>query len=293
MNTETWNVRGKRCVVTGATSGIGEATARGLLEADAAVTLIARSETRANQTISRLKEETGRKEIDFILADFASFESIRQGAAEVLERYPAIDVLVNNAGIVNLQREETADGIEATFGVNHLGYFLFTQLLLPRLIASAPARIVNVASHAHKFSSIDFSDLQAKKKYGSMTAYGRSKGCNILFTNELARRLEGTGVTANSLHPGGVNTGLGSNNPGRLVRLLRPLAMVFMKTPASGARTSLYLATSNDVAGLSGRYFANCKETGSSQQTRDPDLASRLWGISEELCGEAAQPLSG
>jgi len=284
MNTTKWDVRGKRCLVTGATSGIGEATAAGLLRAGAEVTLVVRSRLKAEVTRERLQQTTGNSAIEIVLCDFASFASIRAAAAEVLERYPRIHVLVNNAGIVNLHREETQDGIEATFGVNHLGYFLFTRELLARLRESAPSRIVNVASHAHKLTKINFDDLQAEKSWGSMTAYGRSKGCNILFTRELARLLDGSGVTANALHPGGVGTGLGSNNSGAFIGVVRSLAMAFMKSAAKGARTSIYLATSDEVSGTSGRYFANCRETGIGKQTRDAELARRLWTISENLC---------
>ncbi|MFP6664699.1 MAG: SDR family oxidoreductase [Deltaproteobacteria bacterium] len=292
MSEKRWDVRGKRCLVTGGTSGIGEATAAGLLRAGAEVTLVVRSRVKAEATRESLQKKTGNAAIEIVLCDFASFASIRRATAEILDRYPRIDVLVNNAGIVNLKREETRDGIEATFGVNHLGYFLFTRQLLERLRESAPSRIVNVASHAHKFSKIDFDDLQAEKNWGSMAAYGRSKGCNILFTRELARLLDGSGVTANALHPGGVSTGLGSNNQGLLASLIQPIAMLFMKSAAKGARTSIYLATSDEVSGKSGGYFANCREASSSPQTQDDALARRLWAISEELCALEATATS-
>lgn len=280
-----WSVKDKHCIVTGATSGIGEATARGLLKSGASVTMVVRSREKAERTSEALRRDTGNPAVDFVLCDFASLASIRAAAAEILERMPRIDVLINNAGIVNLERELTLDGIEAVYGVNHLGYFLFTNLLLARVRESAPARIINVSSHAHKFAKVDLDDLEGKESWGSMSAYGRSKGCNILFTRELARRLEGSGVTANSLHPGGVSTGLGANNQGLFTRLIHPVAMLFMKSPDKGARTSVYLATSPEVSDVSGRYFANCREVSSTSQTRDRELAARLWEISARQCG--------
>ncbi len=289
----TWSVKDRNCIVTGATSGIGEATARGLLNAGASVTMVVRSAEKAQRTATSLRNETGNPAIDFVLCDFASFASIRTAAAEILERMQRIDVLINNAGVVNLERELTQDGLEAVYGVNHLGYFLFTNLLLARIRESAPARIINVASHAHKFAKIDFDDLEGERNWGSMSAYGQSKGCNILFTRELARRLEGSGVTANSLHPGGVSTGLGANNQGLFSQLIHPIAMFFMKSPDKGARTSIHLATSAEVTDVSGRYFANCREVSSTGQTRDMELAARLWEISARQCGLGAEAQAG
>ena len=222
-----------------------------------------------------------------LLCDFASQRSIRAAAEEVLARFPAIHVLVNNAGVVNLKRQVTEDGLEATFAVNHLGYFLFTTLLMDRIITSAPTRIVSVASDAHKFGAVDFDDLQSEKRFGAMRVYGQSKGCNILFTVELAKRLEGTGVTANAVHPGAVNTGLGANS-GPLMAMLQKVAMVFMKSPAAGADTSVYLAASPEVEGMSGGYFFKRKPRTSTVQTRDPELAKRLWTISEALVADSA-----
>lgn len=279
-----WNVEGKRCLVTGATSGIGEATAIGLAKAGAHVTLVARSAAKAEETQERLRNEAPEVPAEIVLCDFASFASIRNAAEEILARYPRIDCLVNNAGVFVLDRQETHDGIESTFGVNHLGYFLFTRLLLPRLLTSAPARIVNVASHAHKFVSFDVENLQPEENFSGISAYGVSKACNILFTSELARRIEGTGVTANSLHPGGVSTGLGSNNTSWLANLIRPVAMFVLKTPAKGARTSLHLAMADSLSQTSGLYFANRRISQPKAFAKDPETARRLWEISEELC---------
>ena len=285
-----WKIAGKRCLVTGATSGIGEATALGLAKAGARVTLVARNAAKAEETRQRLAAEAPESPADIVLCDFSSFASIRAAAEEILERHARIDCLVNNAGVFMLDRQETQDGIEATFGVNHLGYFLFTRLLLPRLLESSPARIVNVASHAHKFVSFDVENLQPTENFSGITAYGVSKACNILFTGELARRLEGTGVTANSLHPGGVSTGLGSNNSGWLANLIQPLAMMVLKTPAKGARTSLHLAMEDSVSQKSGLYFANRRISQPRAFATDPATAQRLWEVSEKLCG--LEPLS-
>ena len=222
-----WTVRDKLCIVSGATNGIGKQTALGLASQGARVVVVARSPAKGDATVHEVSEATSDGSVELLLCDFASQRSIRAAAEEVLARFKAIHVLVNNAGVMNLRREVTEDGLEATFAVNHLGYFLFTTLLLDRIIASAPARIVSVASDAHKFGAVDFEDLQSEKRFGAMRVYGQSKGCNILFNVELAKRLQGTGVTANAVHPGGVNTGLGANS-GPLMAMIRKVAMVFM-----------------------------------------------------------------
>ena len=276
----------RTAVVTGATSGIGSVTAREIARLGATVWIVARSEEKAKQTVDEIRRATGNDRVDFLLADLATQKEIRRVAGEILERCPALHLLVNNAGIVNLKRKLTVDGIESTLAVNHLAYFLLTNLLLDRLRASAPARIVSVASDAHRFGKVDLDDLQAEARYKGMRHYGASKGCNILFTYELTRRLEGSGVTANCLHPGGVATGLGSNH-GWLFSVISPLLRLFMKTPEQGAATSIYLATSPEVEGVSGRYFASCKEIRSTPQTYDEDVARRLWQESERLTGIA------
>ena len=282
-----WNVRDTLCIVTGATNGIGKQTALGLASQGARVVVVARSPTKGDATVSEISEATSDRSVELLLCDFASQRSIRAAAAEALDRFPAIHVLVNNAGVMHLRREVTEDGLEATFAVNHLGYFLFTTLLMDRIITSAPARIVSVASDAHRFGAVDFDDLQSEKRFGAMRVYGQSKGCNILFTVELAKRLEGTGVTANAVHPGAVNTGLGANS-GPLMAMLQKVAMVFMKSPAAGADTSVYLAASPEVEGMSGGYFFKRKPRTSTAQTRDPELAKRLWTISEALVADSA-----
>lgn len=284
---DSWSVRGRRCIVTGATNGIGAATAEGLAREGARVVVVARNREKGEATVERLRAAHGEPSAELLMCDFASQRSIRNAAAEALERFPQIHVLVNNHGVVGHRRTLTEDGVEATFAVNHLGYFLFTTLLVERLVASAPARIVNVASDAHKFAAIDFDDLQSERGYASLRVYGRSKGCNLLFNLELARRLEGTGVTVNALHPGGVNTGLG-DAPGGLLDIVRSVVMRFMKSPEQGAETSLYLATSPEVDGVTGGYFSRRKPHGSTRQVRDPDLAARLWAESEALVAKSA-----
>ena len=287
MTSETWDIRDKLCVVTGATNGIGRQTAQELAGQGARVVVVARNRTKGEDTIRAIAESTERSDAELLLCDFASQRAIRQAAREALSRFPAIHVLVNNAAVVNVKREVTEDGLEAMFAVNHLGYFLFTTLLLDRLVASAPARVVNVASDAHRFAEIDFEDLQSEKQYGTFRTYGQSKGCNILFNLELAKRLADSGVTANALHPGGISTGLGANN-GPLLRVVQKVAMLFMKPPEEGADTPVYLAASPDVQGVSGGYFFKREPHESTEQTRDPALAARLWAVSEALVAPSA-----
>ena len=281
-------MRAKTCIVTGASSGIGRVTALELARMGAHLGLVCRDRRRGEETVAEIRQKTGSDAVDLLLADLASQQEIRRVAGEILARYPRIDVLLNNAGVVNLRHSTTIDGIETVFAVNHLAYFLLTNLLLDRLKASAPARIVNVASEAHKFSKgIDFDDLGHEHSFKSMRVYGHSKLANVLFTYELARRLEGTGVTVNCLHPGAVATRLGQNNgriAGVLIKLLAPL----FRTPEQGAATSIYLATSPEVEGVSGRYFDRCKERRSSSSTYDEAQARRLWEVSAQMTGLAA-----
>lgn len=277
-------MQGKTCLITGASSGIGQATALALAKQGATLLLVCRDRRRGEETVGAIAEQTGHRDVTLLLADLSVQQEIRRLAAEVLATGRPLHVLINNAGVVNLQRTVTADGIETTFAVNHLAYFLLTNLLLERLRASAPARIVNVSSDAHKFGALDFDDLGNERTYRAMRVYGQSKLANILFTAELARRCAGSGVTANSLHPGAVGTGLGKNN-GAWARVLIALLRPFFRTPADGAATSVYLATSPTVAGVSGRYFAKCREKQPSAAARDADAARRLWEISAGLTG--------
>ena len=277
-------MHGKTCLITGASSGIGQATALALAKQGATLLLVCRDRRRGEETVAAIAEQTGHHDVTLLLADLSVQSEIRRLASEFLASGRPLHVLINNAGVVNLQRTVTADGIETTFAVNHLAYFLLTNLLLERLRASAPARVVNVSSDAHKFGTLDFDDLGNERNYRAMRVYGQSKLANILFTAELARRCAGSGVTANSLHPGAVGTGLGKNN-GAWARVLIALLRPFFRTPADGAATSVYVATSPAVEGISGRYFAKCREKQPSAAARDGDAARRLWEISATLTG--------
>jgi retinol dehydrogenase-14 len=273
----------KVCLITGATSGIGKATAMGLANMGASVVMVARDRGRGEAVMAEITAKSGNASVDLMLADLSSQEQIRRLADEFEGVYPRLDVLINNAGLFRSERTTTADGIEMTFAVNHLAYFLLTNLLLGVLRTSAPSRIVNVSSGDHSNGIIDFDDLQGEKGYKGAKAYSQSKLANVLFTYELARRLDGSGITVNCLHPGaGVRTNFGSGVSGAfglIVRALRPL----MKSPEQGAETSIYLASSPEVEGLSGRYFAKKAEARSSDVSYDERLARRLWGASTQL----------
>lgn len=278
---------GKICVVTGATSGIGKETARGLVRLGARVAIVGRNPVKSERVASDLR---ALGPVDVLLADLSSLEQTRRLAGEILERYPRIDVLLSNAGVYRMSRRTTVDGHEETFAVNHLAPFLLTNLLLPRLIQSAPARIVVVASGAHSGAVLDFADLMLTDSYGHWRAYSRSKLANIMFTYALARRLEGTGVTANCLHPGFVASNFGSGNfiPSRPVMILaRPLAF----SPRKAAELPVWLASSPDLAGLSGRYFASDKfapkrrDKRSNEYSHDVQMQERLWKESASLVG--------
>jgi NAD(P)-dependent dehydrogenase (short-subunit alcohol dehydrogenase family) len=278
------SMAGRTCLITGATSGIGRVTAVELARMGADVVLVCRDRVRATETVTAIHAQNPAAQVDVMLADLSSQEAIRQLARDYDAANRPLHVLVNNAGIVNLQRSLTDDGIETVFAVNHLAYFLLTHLLLDRLKASAPARIVNVASDAHRFGSMNFDDLGGERRYRSMRIYGQSKLANILFTYELARRLEGTGVTVNCLHPGAVATGLGKNN-GAWAKVVIGMLRPFFRTPESGAATSIYLATSPEVDGVSGKYFSNCREARSSRASYDQAAANRLWDVSAQMTG--------
>jgi NAD(P)-dependent dehydrogenase (short-subunit alcohol dehydrogenase family) len=286
------DMQGKTVVVTGGNSGIGFETAAGLASMGARVLVTARNADKGRAAVAAIAERLhGESQVQLVVFDLADLASVRQGAAEILEQAPSIDVLVNNAGLVLTERAETVDGYEATFAINHLGPFLLTNLLLDRIKASSPARIVNVASTAHNTArkGMPFDDLQSTKRYRGMRVYGESKLANILFTLELARRLEGTGVTANSLHPGTVRTGYGADGDARgFLAFGIKIAQPFFLSPAKGARTSIYLASSPAVDGVTGKYFVKCKERRPRRWAEDPEAAQRLWQVSAELVGLAA-----
>ena len=275
---------GRTCMITGASSGIGRATALELARMGADLVLVCRDRGRADATVAEIRTSTGNSRVEVVIADLSSQQAIRQLARDYLATDRPLHVLINNAGVVNLRRRLTVDGIETVFAVNHLAYFLLTNVLLDRLKESAPARIVNVASEAHRFGVLNFDDLGGERSYRTMRIYGQSKLANILFTYELARRLHGTGVTVNCLHPGAVATGLGKNN-GSWAKVVIAMLRPFFRTPESGAATSIYLASSPQVDGISGKYFRNCKETRSSQASYDMAAASRLWELSTQMTG--------
>jgi NAD(P)-dependent dehydrogenase (short-subunit alcohol dehydrogenase family) len=271
-------------LVTGGTGGIGRATALGLAAMGANVAITGRDRVRAEDAGREIRTATGTR-VDVLVGDLSDQSEVRRLAAEALERLPRIDVLVNNVGGYWNSRHETADGLELTFAVNHLAPFLLTNLLLDRLEHSAPARVVTVSSHAHAQGRIHFDDLQGERSYSGARAYNQSKLANVLFTYEFARRLHGSDVTANALHPGVVSTGFGAEDPGGIQRLVVPLLRPFMKSPARGAATSIHLVSAPELEGVNGRYFTNSKPKRSSPRSNDKDSAARLWEVSADLVG--------
>jgi NAD(P)-dependent dehydrogenase (short-subunit alcohol dehydrogenase family) len=271
-------------VVTGGTSGIGRAATLALAKTGARLVLVARDAGRATATVDDVASATGRRDVEVVLGDLSVQAEVRRVAAALRARWPRIDVLLNNAGVVNLRHTTTADGIESTFAVNHLAYFMLTLLVRESLVAAPRARIVNVASDAHRWGRLDFEDLGNTKRYKAMRVYGQSKLCNILFTYMLARRLAGSTVTANCLHPGAVATRLGQNN-GRIATMLTKLLAPFFRSAEGGADTAVYLATSPDVATATGGYFVDRKPRRSAQITYDEAVQARLWEASEQLTG--------
>ena len=271
-------------MVTGATSGIGKETARELAIRGAQVAVVGRNESKAEATVTAIREVTGNDKVDYLLADFASLEDVRRLAGQFKQRYGRLDVLVNNAGAMFFRRQESVDGYEMTFAVNHLAPFLLTNLLLETMQTSAPARIVTVASDAHDGATMEFDNLQFEKDYSGMKAYGRSKLANILFSYELARRLEGSTVTSNAMHPGFVSTGMGSNNlPRWLAGVLPRVTRPFARDVARGAETVVYLVDSSQVETVSGLYFMDKQPIKSSPIPYDEALARQLWQISAEM----------
>lgn len=284
MGEATLAMRGKVCLVTGATSGIGLVTAQALAAQGAAVMIVGRNPARGAATVQQITHATGNQHVTFLLADLSDQAQVRRLAGQVQERSPRLDVLLNNAGAIFTTRHLSADGLEMTFALNHLGYFLLTHLLLETLKASAPARIINVASDAHHGARIQFADLQGTQRYGGWRAYCQSKLANIVFTYELARRLTGSGVTANAVHPGFVATGFGRNNRGFLALGIRLAQWVALR-PEQGAETLIYLATAPEICAVTGQYFVKKRPVQSSHASYDQDTARRLWQLSAELAG--------
>jgi NAD(P)-dependent dehydrogenase (short-subunit alcohol dehydrogenase family) len=273
---------GKTVIVTGATSGIGEVAAIRLAEKGARIVFTARDKARADDTMAALKRANPRGDHAMHMADLSRLSEMKRAAAE-LAREPQIDVLVNNAGALFNKRTETADGLEMTFALNHMAYFVITNMLLGKL--KPGARIVTVASNAHRGARLDFDDLQSRRGYAGFPVYSRSKLCNILFNRELARRLAGSGVTANALHPGFVATRFGNDSGGIVRAVLKVAKPIGAISPEEGARTIIYLASSPDVAAVSGEYFYECKPATPTAEARNDEDAKRLWVISQQIAG--------
>jgi len=277
-------IHGKVVVITGATSGIGQIAATRLAALGARLVLVARDRRRADATLARLREAGPNVAHRALIADLSILAEVKRVGREIAAAEPRVDVLINNAGNIFPTRQVTPDGLECTFATNHMAYFVLTHELRERLVASAPARVVNTASAAHIGRSLDFDDLQLTRKYGIMTAYGRSKLANILFTRELARRLAGAGVTANCLHPGLVATGLGQRTGGFFALAVR-FVMLFAGSPEPGAQTVVHLASSPEVASVTGAYFISSRQAEAKPAARDDLAARRLWDESERIAG--------
>jgi retinol dehydrogenase 12 len=277
------DMTGKRVLITGATAGIGKETARQLRAMGADVIIVGRSREKTVGVREELEASPGSGKLDHFIADLSSMDDVRRLADEFTAKYDALNVLVNNAGAVNMSRQTTRDGLELTFAMNHLAYFLLAQLLVPALERGAPARIVNVASEAHRSGPLDFDDLQSEKSYSAFRVYGRSKLANILFTREFARRLDPEKITVNSLHPGVVASNFMAK-PG-IWGVLGKIASVFMISNQSGASTSVYLASSDDVRDTTGKYFAKSREKTPTRAAQDDIAAKRLWDVSARLVG--------
>lgn len=276
---------GKTVVITGGTSGIGQVAAEALAAKGARVVLVARSRARAEETLARLRAKNPEIAHSVHYADLSRVAEVKRVGEEIAAHEPRVDVLINNAGAMFAKRQVTQDGLEMTFAVNHVAYFVLTHMLRERLLAAGAARVISTASHAHKRMKLDFADLQMSTKYSGFRAYGRSKLCNILFTRELAKRLAGTGVTANSLHPGFVNTRFGDSSGGGLGAAVFGLLKNFALSPEKGAETIVWLASAEEPSNVSGAYFHKCKETEPTAEARDDESARRLWRETAKLVG--------
>jgi NAD(P)-dependent dehydrogenase (short-subunit alcohol dehydrogenase family) len=277
-------MKGKTVVITGATSGIGEVAAEQLAQMGARIVLVARDKSRGEGTLQRLRKKAPGLAHTVHYADLTRISEMKRVAAEIAEAEPRIDVLVNNAGAMFSTRKLTGDRLEYTFALNHMAYFVVTHGLRERLVASAPARVVNTSSAAHQGVSLDLDDLQLAKSFGAMQAYCRSKLCNILFARELARRLHGTGVTANCLHPGFVATRFGDESGGLISRFVG-LTKLLAISPERGAKTIIYLASSPEIAATTGQYFHKCRPIAPSRAAQDDRTALSLWERSAALAG--------
>ena len=284
------SMSGKTALITGGTGGIGRAAAVSLSSMGARVGITGRDRDRAEHAADAIARESGNPAVEIFVADMSSQAEVRRLARDVLAAYPRLDVLLNNVGGFWAHRHLTADGLEHTFALNHLAPFLLTNLLLERLVASAPARIVTVSSGAQSMGTIDFDDLMGGRKYSGQKAYNQSKLANVMFTYELARRLAGTGVTATAVHPGVTNTSFSAEDPSRVFAPLVTVMRPFMKKPERGADTPVYLASSPAAEGLTGLYFANRKRKRSNRSSYEAEANARLWRVSADLVGVAADP---
>jgi len=275
---------GRTVLVTGATGGIGKATALGLAAMGARVAITGRDLDRTEAAAAEIRQ-AGDGHVKAFVADLTSQSQIRTMAVEVQQKLPDLDVLVNNVGGYWNTRHDTADGLERTFALNHLAPFLLTNLLLDRLMRSASARVVTVSSNAHAMGRMDFDDLQGERSYSGARAYNQSKLANLLFTYELAKKLQGTSVTVNALHPGVVRTAFGAEDPASVQRFLVPFVRPFMKSSTQGAATSIHLASAPDLQQVTGRYFADSTEKKSAERSYDQETAARLWSVSADLVG--------
>lgn len=280
------DMNNKLCVITGANSGIGFETAKELAKQGAFIVMVCRNEDKAESAKKEIMQETTGTGVDIVLCDFASQDDIRKAADEIKARYDQVDILINNHGFIAGEYNETIEGLEETFGVNHIGYFLFTNLLLDHVKVAGKARIINVASEAHRNGEFNPDNLQLKDNYSSWKAYANSKLFNILFTKELADRLKDTQVTANCLHPGVIASNFASD-AGFLTRIFWKVAGPFMKSNREGAETTIYLATSDEVSDVNGAYFKDCKVATPRKSAMNKEDAEKLWEMSEELCGLA------
>ncbi len=277
-------MEGEVVLITGGTSGIGKAAATTLAGLGAEVVVNGRNRERGEVAVEEIQRESGSDNVCLLLADLSVQAEVRRLAGEFRKRYDRLDVLVNNAGLVLKRRTETPDGIETTLAINHLAPFLLTNVLLDLLRKSAPSRIITVSSGAERMGKIDFDDLQSEKRYRGFQVYGMTKLANIIFTFELAERLEGTGVTANCMHPGAVNTNFGANNRGGMALFFRAFKP-FMRSPEQGAETLVYLAASPEVEEMSGGYLTDHEVQAASKEAYDESVRKRLWDVSEELTG--------
>ena len=275
-------MQGKICLITGGTNGIGKRTAQVLAGMGATVVIAGRNATKTTQVVKEIRANSGNPNVDSLLGDLSSQREVRHLADEFKRKYQHLHVLLNNAGWFFMRRQLSGDGIEMTFALNHLASFLLTDLLLDTIKASAPARIINVSSGAHASGKIEFDNLQGEREYGPR-AYDNSKLANILFTMELARRMEGTGVTVNTLHPGFVATGFGTNNGKVMAALVNIFAPLIARSPAKGAETSIYLASSPSVESITGKYFHDSRVIPAASQATDMVVARRLWDVSAEI----------